>query len=66
MEEREEIGVAEMKDYDLTKIPILCALALLLRYKKQKLSLGRRGGGKVVLVLFLLLTLCELLTLFCD
>lgn len=66
VEENEEIRVVE-KDYDLTKIlmqvRIPCVLALLLRYKKQKLSLRRRreGGFDSVFITF-----CELLMLFCD
>lgn len=66
MKEYEEIGVAEMKDYDFSEILILCALTLLLRYKKQKLSLKRRSGGKMILVLLSLLLFCELFALFWD
>lgn len=57
MEEGEEIGVPEMKDYDLSKILILCALALLFEIQKAEMKSEkewREGGfGSVFITHFL-------------
>lgn len=58
MEEGEEIGVAEMKDYDLSKILILCALALLFEIQKAEMKSEKKewregGFGSVSITHFL-------------